>query len=262
MTTSSKETVAAVPVPVKKPRAARKVKAVRPKVDPVENGATVKAEVSDEAFLEAFRAYLQEVFRQKGQKLETEQQLAKRFGVTRYRIRKALQEFDRSGMLKRVKRAGSLVTDFDPVNLAGDLHYRLTAGCGEDEFADARLWFLEASAEQWAERVTPTVLTQLQEVVDGVARAANEREASEKLRDFWTKLVATSGNRIVESVAGALFVPPELPAGTDAALVAERLAKIVNALRKRDDGKLKKAVLRFFRDTGGETPVEEAVTEE
>ena len=62
MTTSSKETVAAVPVPVKKPRAARKVKAVRPKVDPVENGATVKAEVSDEAFLEAFRAYLQEVF--------------------------------------------------------------------------------------------------------------------------------------------------------------------------------------------------------
>lgn len=262
MTTSSKETVAAVPVPVKKPRAARKVKAVRPKVDPVENGATVKAEVSDEAFLEAFRAYLQEVFRQKGQKLETEQQLAKRFGVTRYRIRKALQEFDRSGMLKRVKRAGSLVTDFDPVNLAGDLHYRLTAGCGPDEFADARLWFLEASAEQWAERVTPTVLTQLQEVVDGVARAANEREASEKLRDFWTKLVATSGNRIVESVAGALFVPPELPAGTDAALVAERLAKIVNALRKRDDGKLKKAVLRFFRDTGGETPVEEAVTEE
>lgn len=63
-------------------------------------------------------------------------------------------------------------------------------------------------------------------------------------------------------MAGALFVPPELPAGTDAALVAERLAKIVNALRKRDDGKLKKAVLRFFRDTGGETPVEEAVTEE
>ena len=37
---------------------------------------------------------------------------------------------------------------------------------------------------------------------------------------------------------------------------------IVNALRKRDDGKLKKAVLRFFRDTGGETPAEEAVTEE
>lgn len=262
MTTSSKEIAASVPAAEKKPRAARKAKAVRPKVDPVQNGATVKTEVSDEAFLEAFRAYLQEVFRQKGQKLETEQQLAKRFGVTRYRIRKALQEFDRSGMLKRVKRAGSLVTDFDPVNLAGDLHYRLTAGCGVDEFTDARLWFLEASAEQWVERVTPTTLTQLQEVVDGVARAANEREASDKLRDFWTKLVATSGNRIVESVAGALFVPPELPAGTDAALVAERLAKIVNALRKRDDGKLKKAVSRFFRDTGGEMPAEEAATEE
>lgn len=262
MTTSSKEIAASVPAAEKKPRAARKAKAVRPKVDPVQNGTTVKTEVSDEAFLEAFRAYLQEVFRQKGQKLETEQQLAKRFGVTRYRIRKALQEFDRSGMLKRVKRAGSLVTDFDPVNLAGDLHYRLTAGCGADEFTDARLWFLEASAEQWVERVTPTTLTQLQEVVDGVARAANEREASDKLRDFWTKLVATSGNRIVESVAGALFVPPELPAGTDAALVAERLAKIVNALRKRDDGKLKKAVSRFFRDTGGEMPAEEAATEE
>ena len=189
MTTSSKEIAASVPAAEKKPRAARKAKAVRPKVDPVQNGATVKTEVSDEAFLEAFRAYLQEVFRQKGQKLETEQQLAKRFGVTRYRIRKALQEFDRSGMLKRVKRAGSLVTDFDPVNLAGDLHYRLTAGCGADEFTDARLWFLEASAEQWVERVTPTTLTQLQEVVDGVAQAADEREASDKLRDFWTKLL-------------------------------------------------------------------------
>ena len=257
MTTSSKETVAVAPAPEKKPRAVRKAKAVRPKVDAVKNVEAAKPEVSDEAFL-----YLQEVFRQKGQKLETEQQLAKRFGVTRYRIRKALQEFDRSGMLKRVKRAGSLVTDFDPVNLAGDLHYRLTAGCGADEFADARLWFLEASAEQWAERVTPTVLTQLQEIVDGVAQAANEREASEKLRDFWGRLVATSGNRVVESVAGALFVPPELPAGTDAALVAERLAKIVNALRKRDDGKLKKAVLRFFRDTGEEKSAEEAAAEE
>lgn len=262
MTTSSKETVAAQPAPEKKPRAARKVKVQRPKVDPVQSAPAAKPEVSDEAFLEAFRTYLQEIFRQKGQKLETEQQLARRFGVTRYRIRKALQEFDRSGMLKRVKRAGSLVTDFDPVNLAGDLHYRLTAGCGADEFADARLWFLEASAEQWVERVTPTVLTQLQEVVDGVARAADEREATEKLRDFWGRLVATSGNRVVESVAGALFVPPELPAGTDAALVAERLAKIVNALRKRDDGKLKKAVLRFFRDTAEEKSAEEQAAEE
>ena len=99
-------------------------------------------------------------------------------------------------------------------------------------------------------------------IVDGVAQAANEREASEKLRDFWGRLVATSGNRVVESVAGALFVPPELPAGTDAALVAERLAKIVNALRKRDDGKLKKAVLRFFRDTAEEKSAEEQAAEE
>ena len=75
-------------------------------------------------------------------------------------------------------------------------------------------------------------------------------------------MVATSGNRVVESVAGALFVPPELPAGTDAALVAERLAKIVNALRKRDDGKLKKAVLRFFRDTAEEKSAEEQAAEE
>ena len=97
MTTSSKETVAVAPAPEKKPRAVRKAKAVRPKVDAVKNVEAAKPEVSDEAFLEAFRAYLQEVFRQKGQKLETEQQLARRFGVTRYRIRKALQEFDAPG---------------------------------------------------------------------------------------------------------------------------------------------------------------------
>ena len=44
---------------------------------------------ADAAFREAFDAYMFECFAKPGFKLESEAQLAERFGVTRYKVRKA-----------------------------------------------------------------------------------------------------------------------------------------------------------------------------
>lgn len=222
-----------------------------PKRSSKEGRKALKAPVAldDESLYEAVRCYLQEKMQQKGQKLETELQLAARFGVTRYKLRKALARLDRTGILKRVKHAGSEVASLDPTHLATDLHFRLSTACGEDEFADARLWFLDASVKQWTERVTPSLLSDLQGILVQLSTVTTDEEANTALRNFWVRLVSASGNRVVETMAGALFLPARAVTQADAALWVERLAKVVNALRKRDDGKLKKAVLRTFKET-------------
>lgn len=208
---------------------------------------------SDEEFYRVFEAYLQTLLQHKGQKMEKEVELAKRFGVTRYKIRKALDRFDRTGLLVRVKHAGSEVAALNPEHLANDLRFRLRMGCGEDEMADARQWFLNASCEVWAKRSTPALLSDLEAVEQAIAQAATEDEVKAQLGRYWQRLVGAAGNRVVETFAGVLFAvtPANLPA---ASVLAERAAKVTNALRKRDKDKLRKALLRFFRE---ETPADE-----
>ena len=64
---------------------------------------------ADAAFREAFDAYMFECFAKPGFKLESESQLAERFGVTRYKVRKAIEALNQAGVLERVKHGGSTV---------------------------------------------------------------------------------------------------------------------------------------------------------
>ena len=64
---------------------------------------------ADAAFREAFDAYMFECFAKPGFKLESEAQLAERFGVTRYKVRKAIEALNQAGVLERVKHGGSTV---------------------------------------------------------------------------------------------------------------------------------------------------------
>ena len=64
---------------------------------------------ADAAFREAFDADMFECFAKPGFKLESEAQLAERFGVTRYKVRKAIEALNQAGVLERVKHGGSAV---------------------------------------------------------------------------------------------------------------------------------------------------------
>lgn len=69
---------------------------------------------ADAAFREAFDAYMFECFAKPGFKLESEAQLAERFGVTRYKVRKAIEALNQAGVLERVKHGGSTVRSVTP----------------------------------------------------------------------------------------------------------------------------------------------------
>ena len=73
---------------------------------------------ADAAFREAFDAYMFECFAKPGFKLESEAQLAERFGVTRYKVRKAIEALNQAGVLERVKHGGSTVRSVTPEELA------------------------------------------------------------------------------------------------------------------------------------------------
>ena len=57
--------------------------------------------------------YVEKIAQEPGAKLESENVLAEKFGVTRYRIRKALDRLRQIGVLDSVKRRGSIVKSVD-----------------------------------------------------------------------------------------------------------------------------------------------------
>ena len=65
---------------------------------------------ADEKFYGEFERYMMDCFQKPGFKLESEQQLAVRFGVTRYKVRKAIERLNQAGVLTRKKHGGSGVT--------------------------------------------------------------------------------------------------------------------------------------------------------
>ena len=93
---------------------------------------------ADAAFREAFDAYMFECFAKPGFKLESEAQLAERFGVTRYKVRKAIEALNQAGVLERVKHGGSTVRSVTPEELADRADRLLSvAGLPAEEFEDA-----------------------------------------------------------------------------------------------------------------------------
>ena len=82
---------------------------------------------ADEKFREAFDTYMFECLQQKGQKLPTENALAEKFGVTRYKVRKEMERLNQAGVLQRVKHGGTTVTQVTPTDFAQrlDMQFRV-----------------------------------------------------------------------------------------------------------------------------------------
>ncbi len=68
-----------------------------------------------------------ECLQQKGQKLPTENALAEKFGVTRYKVRKEMERLNQAGVLQRVKHGGTTVTQVTPTDFAQrlDMQFRV-----------------------------------------------------------------------------------------------------------------------------------------
>ena len=151
---------------------------------------------ADAAFREAFDAYMFECFAKPGFKLESEAQLAERFGVTRYKVRKAIEALNQAGVLERVKHGGSTVRSVTPEELADRADRLLSvAGLPAEEFEDAVSDLVCGLVPVIMDKVDPEKLAGLETLVETVGAARTPAERRSAVFDFLTGLAAVDGNR-------------------------------------------------------------------
>ncbi len=154
---------------------------------------------TDEKFFSDFEKYMLGCIQQPGFKLETEQQLAARFGVTRYKIRKAISRLNTAGILSRKKHGGSTVKSVDEATLTGgiDVQFRL-AGYSDPEYAECAAWLLCGIVPALCERMTSKTMGDLLSIVDELDASTGDWSATqEAVLRFFRTLVRTTDNRIV-----------------------------------------------------------------
>lgn len=132
---------------------------------------------------------------QPGDRLPTEREMARQFGISRVTVRDALRALEAAGLIVvRVGgQGGPYVSKPDVANLTETLgtHVQLR-GTTFMELAEARLGLELMAAGLAAERVTDEELAQLLELVEG--RRPTEQETAGGLLDFHHLVVAAAHN--------------------------------------------------------------------
>lgn len=159
----------------------------------------------DNALLSEIHAFLV-TQAQSGDKMDTETKLAKRFRVSRYRVRLVLDKLTQMGILSRVQKRGMTLDKVSPEKLADNFSTQLTlSGIELREFLEARIALADEMASLIVIRVTSASLETLQDLLSQMQGAEEVKPAAFLLhREFLKALYAASGNRVLEAYALAL----------------------------------------------------------
>ena len=132
-----------------------------------------------------------------GERIDTETELATRFNVTRYKVRKALSVLSQMGVVDRAPKRGMTVNALGPKNLSAQIQVQMDiANFDIREFIEARQ-LIEVNIIPLAiRRMTPALLGRLEDAISRIeANASNSAEADRWDREFtfsFLKPVATA----------------------------------------------------------------------
>ena len=134
-----------------------------------------------------------------GERIDTETELATRFNVTRYKVRKALSVLSQMGVVDRAPKRGMTVNALGPKNLSAQIQVQMDiANFDIREFIEARQ-LIEVNIIPLAiRRMTPALLGRLE------ANAGNSAEADRWDREFHLLLLEACGNRVLQVFSAAL----------------------------------------------------------
>lgn len=213
---------------------------------------------ADDKFFREFEKYMLGCLQEPGFKLESEQQLAERFGVTRYKIRKGISRLNTSGILSRKKHGGSTVQAIDEGTLTGgiDFQFRL-AGYTDPEYCECAAWLYGGIVPALCERMTPKAMSELLAICDDIEKSAGDHAATqEAVLRFFHELVAATGNRIVTVYAQVLerrALRAEFVMTSDkwSSVLTDTLREFLKAIKKDKQKKaqthLKEAVFLLYK---------------
>lgn len=143
---------------------------------------------------------------QPGDKVAGEDELIQALGLTRYKVRQALDLMVQMGVLERQKKKGTFVKR----QATNDMTYNILeqlklAGFDELEFNEARL-MIELSVLPFVmQRLTPATLAQMRSLAHSIkVNANNPLKADAFLMEFHLLMLHSCGNRVMEVFAGVV----------------------------------------------------------
>ncbi len=144
---------------------------------------------------------------QSGERIDSETELARKFNVTRYRIRKYLDVLSETGVLKRTPKNGMEMQPLSPKSLREQFQMRLDlANFPLKDFVEARSAIESSLLDLVSMRVTPAQVAKLEETLDNIeANAANPAVADSYDKEFHLLLLQACGNPILQIFSGVLI---------------------------------------------------------
>lgn len=141
-----------------------------------------------------------------GQRIDTENELARRFNITRYKVRKALAVLSQMGIIDRAPKRGMTLLSLGPKNISTQIQTQMdVANFDVREFIEARLLIEVDIIPLAVRRMTPAMLGRLEDAINRIeAYANNPREADRWDREFHLLLLEACGNRVLQVFSAAL----------------------------------------------------------
>jgi len=199
--------------------------------------------------------------------MDTEEALAKRFKISRYRVRKVLTALSQMGVLDRSQKKGSKLREPNTEIMSEQIRFQFkVAGFDVAEFIEARSIIECAIMPVVVRRITPSLMTQLENALCKIEENAdNPLEADKHDRDFHLLMLKACGNRVLEVFSSVLITYFEKTTNFVSDFGPEYFHEIVreerailDAIRANDhdlaadllQNHLSKEVLNFHRKSG------------
>lgn len=199
--------------------------------------------MSADDLLEQVKAYFIERGFKPGDRIESEVELATRFGVSRHQMRKVLGAMVQAGVMERTPGRGTVIRSFDTDSLSNHmkLHFEVTQ-FDISEFREARIIVERAILPLAVRRVTAPHLAKIEKTIAMMRRFKDEPERADAYdRDFHLLIFQACGNDVLKSFSGVLatlfqsadyrriYWTPEI-----IARLADEHAAILEAIRQSD----------------------------
>jgi len=195
---------------------------------------------------------------QRGQKLPSQEELARQFGVSRNTLREAINQLTAMGLLSSQQGVGTLVEPPDPGSYLSQLSgHLLLDALSVREFVEARICIERNAVRLAVARAGPQDVDRLRAILEKQGRAMQRRHIGEFTRQdaaFHLELTRLCGNRVLlkflETIHDMLqrFIGEvaELPGAIEGAL--EFHALVTEAIAKKDADRAEQEMVRHLFD--------------
>ncbi len=136
-----------------------------------------------------------------GSRVETEEQLAARFQVTRYQIRSVLNVLAQQGVITKTPRRGTFINDFDTDIISDAIKFNYqVSNFNLYETIEARIVIELASIPLVVKRITPSQIYELETIVEKMhSNSSLPQVADEADLEFHAAMLRSSGNQLLNS---------------------------------------------------------------